>query len=345
MNGEQGKGMDWQSELKARLEAYEKRTGRKISGKSPEENPGEEDSVIKGDVESDSDLGREHEAVTESGEKPGTESSSHRKEKDGTDNKRKEPSVEPDFLAVLDGIDDREEDEYSFLFRERLRRDTDPEFEEESPMSMEPWDYPDEEDLEPEEDVDISVGEKMLDEPIVKVVNIDEFRLDNGFEDPAIQGEETGSPEIEMDSDSEEDISKEIVVSRLLGGTVDLIMALVISAGFMEIVVWKLSLNFFEIRTLQWTGILALVFFLFNSLYFLTSIQRTPGMILAELKLKRSRGGGEPSFLPVLVRTLAFFPSALSVTGLVWAFFDHQARCLHDIISGTKVVSTRWPKV
>ena len=81
----------------------------------------------------------------------------------------------------------------------------------------------------------------------------------------------------------------------------------------------------------------ALIFFIFNSLYFLLIAGQTPGMMWTALELKGE--GAEPlSFWPILGRTLLFWPVVASVVGLLWAFFDPQRRCWHDYLSGTRVV-------
>lgn len=347
MSGEKNNGIDWQSELKARLEAYEKRTGRRISGKrSGEDIPEEQQEASPGGDEKEAPVSRaeKEEAVPESQpelEPPGqpVQEKGGEPEPDEDD----EYPVGPDFLAVLDGVDE-DDDEDAFLFRERLSRDTDPEDHHEIFDSFRPSGSTEEDDdsgfdglsPEPEE-------EGLYRDPVVKVVNIEEFRMDSSAEEVFVPFKGEAPPVVleEPEPEEEEEVSKEIIVSRLLGGAVDMVISIIIAAGFMEIVAWKLSLNFFELGILKWIGIFAVFVYIFNCLYFLTLVQRTPGMLLTELKLNASKGGKAVSFLQVLARTLAFFPSALSVTGLVWSFFDYQARCLHDIISGTRVVSTR----
>ena len=356
MSGDKHNGIDWQSELKARLEAYEKRTGRNISGKKdPEESeissPAEEDSGAEAAAEeSAEELVEEFEEASIIEEDPGEfsgEESSLEIEltEDGDDEEELDYESEPDFLAVLDGMDD-EEDADSFLFRERLSRGNDDEEDSDGDFLDESGDGElEEEDSYFDETREENVTEEPGAEPVVKVVNIEEFRMDSsveeGFEplkeEPPLGHEDEYTPLEE----EEEEVPKEIIVSRLLSGTVDIVIAVITAAGFMEIAAWKLSRNFFDVGILKWIGILAVFFYILNSLYFLTLVRQTPGMQLTELKLIPGKGRKNLSFSPVLIRTLSFFPSALCVTGLVWAFFDYQARCLHDIISGTRVVSTR----
>jgi len=262
-------------------------------------------------------------------------------EDDVEDSEEDDFPVGPDFLAVLDGMDEPD-DLDSFLFSERLSRDTD--VDDDLELTGEGI------DLEEDEGSyfdgiteDSDEEEEFQSEPVVKVVNIEEFRMDSSAEEVFVplREEYPLGHEEEFEPDEEEEVPKEIIVSRLLAGTIDMVIAVIIAAGFMEIAAWKLSLIFFEVGVLKWIGILAVLFYILNCLYFLTLVRRTPGMMVTDLKLQPGKGRDNLPFLSVLVRTLAFFPSALCVTGLVWSLFDYQARCLHDIISRTIVVSAR----
>ncbi len=344
MNGDKKNDIDWQSELKARLEAYEKRTGRRIAGRKDPE------SEKKDLLESDAVPGKESVEAQEElksealSEQTGSIDPENPLLEEDEDIEEDYPAG-PDFLAILDGIDE-DDDEDSFLFRERLSRDRDPEDELDSVLSDDKAGGIDEEESSyfdgiREEDHDEE--EAFYPEPVVKVVNIEEFRMDSSAEEVFVPLREE-SPlghENEYEPPEEEEVSKEIIVSRMLSGTVDMVIAVITAAGFMEIAAWKLSLNFFDVGLLKWIGLLAVLFYTLNCLYFLTLTRRTPGMLLTDLKLVPGKGRKNLSFLPVLIRTLAFFPSALCVTGLVWSFFDYQARCLHDIVSGTRVISSR----
>ncbi len=347
MSGDKKNDIDWQSELKERLEAYEKRTGRRISGRKDPERILDEEGML----DSISEISEE---TTDSLEPDEVEDFGNRMEieipdespypEDDEDTPEEDYQVGPDFLAVLDGMDEDDEMD-SFLFRERLSRDADPD---------EGFDLtgPDGSGALSEEDEDVyfegmehdnEEEEELFPDPVVKVVNIEEFRMDSSADGVFVPLKDN-SPlghEDEYEPDEEEEVSKEIIVSRLLSGTIDMLIAVIIAAGFMEIAAWKLSLNFFEVGVLKWIGIIAVLFYILNCLYFLTLAQRTPGMLLTELKLSPGKGRTSLTFMGILIRTLAFFPSALCVTGLVWAFFDYQARCLHDIVSGTRIISSR----
>jgi uncharacterized RDD family membrane protein YckC len=344
MNGDKKKDIDWQSELKSRLEAYEKRTGRRIVGRK---DPEAEKEELLG-----SSAGPEQEsadAVEEGQDGSLAEDTgpidSEKSFPDEEEDIEEDYPAGPDFLAVLDGIDE-EDDTDSFLFRERLSRDRDPEDDPDVLMSDKTaGGFEDEESsyFDGIREDELDEDEELYPEPVVKVVNIEEFRMDSSAEEVFVPLREE-SPlghENEYEPPEEEEVSKEIIVSRLLSATVDMVIAVIIAAGFMEIAAWKLSLNFFELGVLKWIGLLAVIFYTLNCLYFLTLTQRTPGMLLTDLKLVPGKGRKNLTFLPVLIRTLAFFPSALCVTGLVWSFFDYQARCLHDIVSGTRIISSR----
>ncbi|MFH1965150.1 MAG: RDD family protein [Acidobacteriota bacterium] len=345
MSGDKKNDIDWQSELKSRLEAYEKRTGRRISGKKNPKDFWEEEDM-HGSV---SDFSEESVVI------PGKEEAGDLEDESEIENPAEsfyeeeneledDYPVEPDFLAVLDGLDG-DDDVDSFLFRERLSRDTDSEddFDITSLTRSGSGSDKDRGSYFDEIREDSDEEEELCSESVVKVVNIEEFRMDSSAEEVFVplKDESPLGYEDEFEPSEEEEVSKEIIVSRLLSGMIDMVIAVITAAGFMEIAAWKLSLNFFEVGVLKWIGILAVFFYILNCLYFLTLTHRTPGMLITDLKLHPGKGRDTLSFLSVLVRTLAFFPSALCVTGLVWALFDYQARCLHDIISGTRVVSAR----
>ncbi len=347
MSGDKKNEIDWQSELKARLEAYEKRTGRRISGRKDPEGILNDEGIL----DPISEFGGE---AADSLEPGGVENLGSSMEievpdesfhpEDDEDNQEEDYQVGPDFLAVLDGMDEDDEMD-SFLFRERLSRDTDPDGDLDLavPVGNGGLSAEDEDSYFDGMGQDNEEEEEFYPDPVVKVVNIEEFRMDSSAEGvfvPLKDDSPLGNEDAYEPAEDEE-VSKEIIVSRLLSGTIDMLIAVIIAAGFMEIAAWKLSLNFFEVGVLKWIGILAVLFYILNCLYFLTLAQRTPGMLLTELKLSPGKGRTSLSFMAILIRTLAFFPSALCVTGLVWSFFDYQARCLHDIVSGTRVISSR----
>jgi uncharacterized RDD family membrane protein YckC len=137
---------------------------------------------------------------------------------------------------------------------------------------------------------------------------------------------------------TESDSSSEILLSRLLSGIIDLSFPVLISACFVGAASWKLGFDLFGYNSLIWLAGIAAFFFVFNSLFFFLTIGQTPGMILTDLKLLPSEGNREITAVEVLFRVVFFILSALSIIGLLWALFDTQKRCLHDILSGSRVL-------
>lgn len=48
--------------------------------------------------------------------------------------------------------------------------------------------------------------------------------------------------------------------------------------------------------------------------------------------------GNEASPRAVLLRVILFLPAVASVVGLLWGVIDPKCRCLHDHLSGTRIV-------
>ena len=55
------------------------------------------------------------------------------------------------------------------------------------------------------------------------------------------------------------------------------------------------------------------------------------------------QAGGVPEAWPVIARVLLFLPSAASVVGLLCGLRDPACLCLHDRISGTRVIPLAPP--
>jgi len=131
-----------------------------------------------------------------------------------------------------------------------------------------------------------------------------------------------------------------ILLSRTLAGLVDFIIVF-LSAGMMMVAVDILEgIDVFDTVGKINYGFLLLVMYFVYSFFFLGMSGQTIGMMLTDLKLtgiSRPR----PALLQILVRCCTFLAgTALAGLGLLWGCFDHQARCLHDHLSGTRVVRT-----
>lgn len=175
-------------------------------------------------------------------------------------------------------------------------------------------------------------GQKTLDlEP--GPLDSDEESVDAGVErEDLLDVSLPGVPE----PDESVPLSKEILFSRFLAGMIDL--ALPASTGFLFTAVASQILGFdlFTVDSLVWAGLVSLAFFFFNSLFFLAACGQTPGMYMTELQLIRD-GEDEDAMIPILLRIVLFLPSVVSIAGLLPALFDPLARCVHDILSGTRV--------
>lgn len=147
-------------------------------------------------------------------------------------------------------------------------------------------------------------------------------------------------PSVSVPSFYEQDesvsVSKEILFSRFLAGMIDLAIPALTGFGFTALASLILHFELFTADSLLWAGFVSLAFFLFNSLFFLSTCGQTPGMYLTELQLIRE-GDDADAITPVLLRIVLFLPSVVSIAGLVPALFDPLARCVHDILSGTRV--------
>jgi uncharacterized RDD family membrane protein YckC len=142
--------------------------------------------------------------------------------------------------------------------------------------------------------------------------------------------------EEELIGDEEERIPKEILFSRFLSGIVDLVLPLLMGFVFTIIASFLLGFDLFSQSSLKWIGLLALSFFFFNSLFFFLTSGQTPGMVATDLQLI-GEDRREVTTASILLRVVFFLPSALTVIGLGWALFDPLCRCLHDLVSRTRI--------
>lgn len=143
--------------------------------------------------------------------------------------------------------------------------------------------------------------------------------------------------ENELIEEEEPRMSKEILFSRFLSGIVDLVLPLLIGFAFTIVASFLLGFDLLSPLSMKWIGLFALSFFLFNSLFFLMTSGQTPGMTVTDLRLVDENGVQEVSQGAILLRVLLFLPSVITVIGLAWALFDPWCRCLHDLLSHTRI--------
>ncbi len=132
-------------------------------------------------------------------------------------------------------------------------------------------------------------------------------------------------------------ISREILFSRFLAGVVDLTLPLALGVAFSLVAAWSIGSDFFSPDSIRSAVLLSLGFYLFNSSFFLLLAGQTPGMYVAQLALVSEDGSRDIPVASTILRVLLFIPSALSVIGLIWGTFDSRCRCLHDVLSGTRI--------
>jgi len=148
----------------------------------------------------------------------------------------------------------------------------------------------------------------------------------------------TPPPEGKVEEEvTEETIPKEILFSRFLSGIVDLVLPTLM--GFVFTIAASLLLGFdlFSAGSMKWIGLLALSFFFFNSLFFFLVSGQTPGMFVTDLRLVGEYEKDQIPTSAILLRVLLFLPSVLTVVGLLWSIFDPFCRCLHDLVSRTRI--------
>lgn len=144
-------------------------------------------------------------------------------------------------------------------------------------------------------------------------------------------------PDDDLNPDEEiERVSREIFLSRLLAGLVDVLLAAFFGLTFGWAASGLLGFDFFSPATVEIGAATGLFFYLAGSLFFLLLSGQTPGMHLTGLQLLYQESTDLP-FMAALIRVIAILPVTVTVAGLLWGFFDPWGRCLHDRISQTRV--------
>ncbi len=139
--------------------------------------------------------------------------------------------------------------------------------------------------------------------------------------------------------------SREILLSRFLAGIIDVTVPLALGMSFALVAAWRIDFDFFAYSSLRMALLFSLGFYFFNSIFFLLLSGQTPGMYAAQLSLADPEGRNDVPVSSILLRVVLFLPSCLSIIGLVWSIFDPERRCLHDILSGSVVMSSGATKM
>ena len=130
---------------------------------------------------------------------------------------------------------------------------------------------------------------------------------------------------------------KEILFSRFLAGIIDLVLAGAAGLAFAFAAARLLGVHFPTPEFLLLAAGCGFSVFFLDSVFFLALVQQTPGMMWTSIKVVPTRGE-QLSVVRVIVRIVAFVPAFLSLLGLSWSALDSEHRCLHDLLSGTRVV-------
>ena len=130
---------------------------------------------------------------------------------------------------------------------------------------------------------------------------------------------------------------KLILLSRTLGGLVDILVVVLCTGGLVLAVDFFSGISVLDEISLLNYGLLLLSIHLLYSLFFLSAAGQTIGMMITDLRIVRPTGE-RPSPGRLFLWCLLFLPALLALAiGVIWALFDSDARCLHDRLSGTCV--------
>jgi len=94
---------------------------------------------------------------------------------------------------------------------------------------------------------------------------------------------------------------------------------------------------------LLWGPLVALLPLLplaYHTVFLASPRHATPGQALMGLRAISVTDPEGPGWVQALITVLLFYAGLLLTSGLilVWALFDDRGRCLHDILSGTRMV-------
>jgi uncharacterized RDD family membrane protein YckC len=138
---------------------------------------------------------------------------------------------------------------------------------------------------------------------------------------------------------SDEGEGRLILLSRTLSGLIDLIIMslsaiiLIIAADFFSGIITLDSLSI-----ISYSVLFLLVYFLY-SLFFIGISNQTVGMMITDLRVISGVDEKRPHMRQILVRCCIYLVSFLCLgIGLLWALFDSENRCFHDILTDTRVV-------
>jgi len=166
--------------------------------------------------------------------------------------------------------------------------------------------------------------------------NASNSALPSSAEEDALLAEED-FPDDDLAAGKIDRVPREIFLSRLLAGLVDLLLSAFFGLVFGWVASALLGFDFFSPATIEIGAATGLFFYWASSLFFLLLSGQTPGMHLTGLQLLYQESTELP-FMAALIRVIFILPVIATVAGLLWGFFDPWGRCLHDRLSQTRVV-------
>ncbi len=131
---------------------------------------------------------------------------------------------------------------------------------------------------------------------------------------------------------------KLILLSRTLSGLVDLVCVVLLTGIF--IIASDIFSGIFLLDAVSLTvfSSLFLMTHLVYSIFFLASSNQTIGMMITDLRVVGT-GNVRPGARQLLIRWFWHLVSLLMFgIGLLWSLFNRENLCLHDMLSGTRVV-------
>lgn len=136
---------------------------------------------------------------------------------------------------------------------------------------------------------------------------------------------------------------REILLSRILAAILDFSLAGLIGFSLCLLASRALSLDFFSLESFRLGGVCTVGIYLFTSFFFLLGAGQTPGMYFTRLRLVSEKQRESISMLAVALWIFLYPPVTLTLVGLLWGLIDPWRRCIHDRLSGTRVVSLVEP--
>ena len=131
---------------------------------------------------------------------------------------------------------------------------------------------------------------------------------------------------------------KLILLSRTLAGLIDMIVISICASACILAADFFSGIAVIDAISLIDYGLLFLLTYFLYSIYFLGTTNQTVGMMITELRVV-GQNAGRPSIGQILMRCSTFLVSVLGAgIGLFWGCFDRESKCLHDRISGTRIV-------